>query len=889
MLILSASVFLSAGIEDIQLTGTAYVLCLLLLLGLEFKRKQEKQDIIVLKGVVGMVVGFLNPLGALTSWTIQDILDKTSDKVLAKRRRKRERKPTTVKKSSTSLLARIGNMVPVAPSAVITDLLIDIPVFDMFSDVEVEFCSNSRMTIETAWQYGEITEAEIIGKVKEAMEDVCARDVMLWFAGIVIVATLVGLGDWRLILLLIPITIYSSKSVKTAPDMITESANFSGPKGLYRVYKNTLLTRKLLGVAYAENGVLYSKRHVCSGPIRYGQKVYDITLDSEKDDMVAWGGKPRIEAIENGENVWVEILHYPSQYSLCFMSTATQIGSYLAYKSIPTRPGVSGSPVFVLRDKGSGPEFVFCGCYGNSLDTDFTMPNGTQLQVEIAEQRTFKGTGSDFAIGRGGYYQLFMHPGAGKTRTAIPELIKQGSVLASKIVILTPTLVVANEFVSSTNMEVGTVFKGGTKPNKAAQVQVMAHATALSLMMAKKFPFRQDDIGFIIDESHVHNTKTLCLLELIRHHIEETRKGFAVEMSATGFDLITNQNRLEKGSNYHIQDRPYQGSTLERIIQVNRTNPGKKIVVFLPTVMGAGDTINHYAKTLKTRIPHVTIIRVHRSVFSTGYALAKEDYENGCIILTTSVSECGANYNADIVIDTMKQMTFRTEGNHNRKVFDYISEAQMIQRRGRVGRRKEGEYHYPVNGMELIKKGLGRERTAEAQDLEVFKRSIGQFGVGLTLTTGQVMAWLGNTSETDLEYHNPKAVKIVFARNGIRRTREARLSRIRTELLGGNIPIKVGSFTHNVQWWDDRDDRALKSMITEATGDSHMEEGEEVDDDELTEIEIGKFRLEYDKELGDVQVRGVPMKLVPEYAKVKTKSGLLGRKKLVAIEQSDEE
>jgi len=697
--------------------------------------------------------------------------------------------------------------------------LIDIPLLEGLCRTEIEYCCESSASNDTVFEYEALSNEDINERLLKATKEACYRDWYFVVVGIMMFAHVLGFAHWSFMVFVPIMSVVATRKVDTVKDSYYDSKDFKGKNGLYRVFKVGVFKRNLIGVAYAEDGTLYSKKHVCDGPVFYDGIDYQVSYISERDDMIAWGGRPRIEALNIGDSVVVEILPTNSLPTITFTSIVVGFGRKIAFKSLPTRQGVSGSPMFKVITSEEGSSLKFAGCYGNSVNGDFVDEHKRPYQIEIAENSgQVNAKHEDMAIVPGSYYQIFMHPGSGKTRTLIPEICKQGGPLVDKILVLTPTVVVANEFVASTDLEVGTLFKGGLRPDKSAKIQVMAHATALCLMVNHKFPFKHKRLGFIVDESHVHNTKTMCLLEAIKHRISDDGKGFCVELSATGEKAKTKEVVLERGSNYPIEERGFslKNETIERLTEtIANNNPGKKVVVFLGNVQGANESVNSLRAYLRGRVDH-TVVLVHRNTFSTGYPLAKEDRPNGSIILTTSVSECGANYNADIVIDSMAQLRYESDkaGTHVRVKMGIISEAQYVQRRGRVGRRKEGIYYYPIERRMAMHEGLGRKGTAEEFDMEVFCRSMGiSKSEGFRLTEEQVSAWLGSVSETYDGPMNPRTVELLYTRTGVPYTKNEVAYRLKRKLLDGQIPVRFGGQILHLQYWDERDRKHLERLL----------------------------------------------------------------------------
>ena len=99
--------------------------------------------------------------------------------------------------------------------------------------------------------------------------------------------------------------------------------------------------------------------------------------------------------------------------------------------------------------------------------------------------------------------KITSHPGSGKTKTIIPELITQNraKLKRKKILVTGPTRVVCRELHRSLVKEIGRVglnVKGSNDRDDYADVQIAAHRTALRMLVNRDRAVRNFGVMIII-------------------------------------------------------------------------------------------------------------------------------------------------------------------------------------------------------------------------------------------------------------------------------------------------------------------------------------------------------------------------------------------------------
>nr|QTJ63647.1 NS3 [Psocopteran jingmen-related virus] len=458
--------------------------------------------------------------------------------------------------------------------------------------------------------------------------------------------------------------------------------------GVYRMTKRFLFLTLDKSIGVVSDGVMHGVYHGCETcPLKINKMWYKPYYASIEADLTTWGGLPRLVKPKSDE-----LLHV-NQENECYRKTSivrpTIDESIRAFSWRGTsRPGESGSPVFVLREG----ILMLTGLVGR-----WAKFQGVQTEISVMpELVTLR------KVRSGVVEKIIEHPGSGKTFRLIPNLVASAIVNTNKkVFVLGPTRVVAMElFVSLKRQfqDVGLSIKGhNMRRSVKARVQVTTHATFLRMLASRT----REVIGIgtvIIDEAHVDDTNTILCRRYAKHLASQG--GSAYELSATLDGQINN------GSNHPIEDKRIRGDIVPIIDEL--VQEGKRVLVFLPGE-GGNLGIDAIAKRLKEK----AILKLSRRTYTDiSSKLNNPEYN---VILSTNIAECGLNIKCDAVVDTRLRYSYWVNDDIVTGGMYYCGDASATQRRGRVGRVAPGEYYYLDQTLQPTGKSLAQY---EAEILE---------------------------------------------------------------------------------------------------------------------------------------------------------------------------
>lgn len=730
------------------------------------------------------------------------------------------------------------------------------------------------------------------------------------------------LGAPGIVLFVVVIVLAKSTPYSDVPDNwhVNNSSrgDFAGPNGLYRVYRNGYFSpRCAVGTAYSHEGVLQSRLHVVGNvpkPVSYSGREVGAFFHNEHLDCISWGGAPTYKTPRAGAKVVVELLPLRQDSTVVYTTTAerTKSGDVL-FKGLITQGGVSGSPYFLaeMEYDSKREEMIevlkFAGCIGENYKHDAsTMMTaaGMKWQAEIIHNGGEMEASKAVHIAPGGSYQIISHPGSGKTRRVAAVATSDALAFCNNVILAGPTRVVANEMYRALRDSFDKVslnIKGSQHVNRYAKVIITTHAALLTMIHNNDTCIKQSS-GYIIDESHFANSRTMMLLTFLRNKFSKPdAKGMYLEMTATGFDMQKQTPLMSDGTNFPVEEIPYDGEVEKCVIRVATANPGKRILVFCPKVSGK-ESVKALATTLARSSVSHKVIQLYREVYNTRAAMASDmnAYPTGVIILTTNLSECGANYNIDIVIDTCKQMRcMETSPGVYRMCTTPITLSQYIQRKGRTGRRREGVYYYPLTFDKGNVPALYYDTEVERKDAAYYQNHYDmrdeygeRSGDSANASDAQMRIWV--TSLNDNMPANIETLKLLYRHNGAKCSIAQTTDLVRQRLLKSNgIPVTLSGKVIRVAWWDDRDGKILTELVRRATGDTTITTETEYDAEILAPtIKVSKYVLErnttYDDP--DAVADGIPMVMRPMLPRhVRVGSDWLGRRKLEIEEESEDD
>jgi hypothetical protein len=487
-------------------------------------------------------------------------------------------------------------------------------------------------------------------------------------------------------------------------DLITRGEQPALPEeGIYHLKCRTLFGASTLrGVATVESGVMHTCYHVGSGRrLLIGDQLFSPSFVSENQDLMCWGGMPRITRPSDGEQIYVRLLT-PEGYLCEYVTVYSPASTIGLFYGMRTRPGVSGSPFYVARsrsnDDGTSEDyFLLAGMIG----IEMTGRERGHVDIGIHIARTVGDTLDPLVrTQEDTVIQLFAPCGSGKTRSLIPDAVAQGIALGKRVVISPPTRLICREVHKSlldAGYHVSGDYEGGTRI-ESPNVVVIPHANLCRRIFAAQGRYQTPHL-FIIDEAHSSDPRARLLVRILRNWVTSTtkRNSILIEMTATGYDIGKGVFVSRRETNYAVQDVELSRDEFVNTI-IGSAVDTAKIMVFCPTVNtvpGSAFSIQQMETSLKKAGYLGQIVRFHRKTMESVSSIVYGDTDSPLIVLTTNMSEVGINPTLDYVFDCGEQLVFREADDGNfHPMIGAASEAQMVQRRGRVGRYREGVYCY---------------------------------------------------------------------------------------------------------------------------------------------------------------------------------------------------
>lgn len=162
--------------------------------------------------------------------------------------------------------------------------------------------------------------------------------------------------------------------------------------------------------------------------------------------------------------------------------------------------------------------------------------------------------------------------------------------------------------------------------------------------------------------------------------------------------------------NYIVRNRELQES---EILALVKANLGKKILYIVSGKVTA--VRNQLVKKLGRTGVDVVVLDIEHI---DNLKETREMVEG--VVIATNICECAANMNPDIAVDSQPVYTPVWEGDEDIIVAERpISFARKVQRRGRAGRRKPGDY-YVIGAPTLASTRFFPQGTAMWDDIDVF-------------------------------------------------------------------------------------------------------------------------------------------------------------------------
>ncbi|AMR97399.1 polyprotein [Culiseta flavivirus] len=437
------------------------------------------------------------------------------------------------------------------------------------------------------------------------------------------------------------------------------------PQGAYYIHSVTQFSSTICGSGFAKEGVFHTLYHVTQGnPLKWRGKYVSMSGGSVIRDTACYGGAWKLQ-FEDSETYTIKA---------CLPDGTVQFDTYkrkimkVDGEDVPVIPydygnGSSGSPIFSQGGEAVGLYgfgFYMHDRYISLITTDVVSAEAESIMPRESVGRVF----------------IDWHPGRGKTRRVVVEEAKSAMLGNHRILVLTPTRVVKNEVLKVLREKLPDMRLGDAIGHTMNTVTVACHAT----FTQRAFSSGLKNLKYstiIMDECHYLDPMSIAARGVMEAlHQRNTR---LVYMSATipGRPPTT-------GSNYEISVEITR-FPVELNAQFVSNHAGAKTVVFVPT--------KRECDKLHAATPQS--ISLHSETFEENAPKAMRD--NIRVIFTTDISEMGANFNVDTVIDTRTTIKPVLAGENQVALVKVGAPlSSRIQRQGRTGRRASGRYVMPV-------------------------------------------------------------------------------------------------------------------------------------------------------------------------------------------------
>nr|WHA03979.1 polyprotein [Tembusu virus] len=455
--------------------------------------------------------------------------------------------------------------------------------------------------------------------------------------------------------------------------------------GVFRIMARGLLGKYQAGVGVMHEGVFHTMWHVTNGAvIQAGEGTLVPYWASVRNDLISYGGPWKLGKQWNGVDEVQVIVVQPGKEVINVQTQPgifkTQYGEVGAV-SLDYPTGTSGSPII---DK----EGQVVGLYGNGIlvgSGDFVsmITQGEKKEEEVPQ------VFDENMLRKRQLTVLDLHPGSGKTRKVLPMILKSAIDKRLRTAVLAPTRVVAAEIAEALKgLPIRYLTPAVKREHTGTEIiDVMCHATLTARLLT---PQRVPNYNlFIMDEAHFTDPASIAARGYISTKVE-LGEAAAIFMTATPpgtTEAFPDSNSPITDIEEQIPDRAWN-SGYEWI-----TDFQGKTVWFVPSVKSGNEIAVCLTKAGKK------VIQLNRKSFDSEYPKCKSGEWD--FVITTDISEMGANFGAQRVIDSRKcikpVIIEDGEGSVQMNGPVPITSASAAQRRGRVGRdvtQIGDEYHY---------------------------------------------------------------------------------------------------------------------------------------------------------------------------------------------------
>lgn len=292
--------------------------------------------------------------------------------------------------------------------------------------------------------------------------------------------------------------------------------------------------------------------------------------------------------------------------------------------------------------------------------------------------------------------------GAGKS-TQVPQyLATQGY---TKVIVTQPRILAARNLSKRVREEWALRTLTDSKPiigyrtaherDDAVSTQILYCTDGLQLVREITGAGTKERQILVLDEVHEWNENMEVLIAWAKKRCQENPQFKVVIMSAT-IDTAPLAEYFGTSAVITVPGRSYpvvrhHGSDVISELINKIESSTSNVLVFLPGKAEIQDVADAVAK--KAAAADIPIIPLHSQLEATAQQQAFANYPNGKIILSTNIAQTSITIDdIDVVIDSGLERRSEVRSGVEGLFIAHISQADCLQRAGRAGRTKEGEY-----------------------------------------------------------------------------------------------------------------------------------------------------------------------------------------------------
>lgn len=293
--------------------------------------------------------------------------------------------------------------------------------------------------------------------------------------------------------------------------------------------------------------------------------------------------------------------------------------------------------------------------------------------------------------------------GAGKS-TQVPQYLAEHGY--SKVIVTQPRILAARnlsrrvreEYAIRTGKDgddrIG--YRTAHERDDSPRTQILYCTDGLQLVREITGAGTEEQQVLVLDEVHEWNENMEVLVAWAKKRCEEEPRFKVVVMSAT-IETSTLAEYFDTTAVVNVPGRSYEvkkrrgTDVLSEIFNQLEATIKSNMLVFLP----GKSEIQNVGEAIKTKADEagVPVIPLHSQLEATAQQEAFANYPNGKIILATNIAQTSVTIDdVDVVIDSGLERRSEVRNGVEGLFIAQISQADCLQRAGRAGRTKAGEY-----------------------------------------------------------------------------------------------------------------------------------------------------------------------------------------------------